>query len=324
MADQTITIPVSGTTTVSAQLAQGTAISNLSTNQAIWVSSQPNVQVNNGIRIGALGSLQWNGGPCYAIVESGTTPIKVSLSSSVQQITNPVDVATALSQQGVPNVLTGNIITSIGNNQPFDVSGYASVSGTIDIPAAGYLTIQFFDPTFTVRIFEKTYQFAAAYSGWLFTIPVHGPQMNLAYNGSGGAGGALNITLYGSNRTLSPESISFHHVYNQRSGSLSATTYTLGPPVATNGGLSSFNIRTTPQAITAGAVIGYQYYDFSNFALPGQVNVMQLANTKQMPQDDAGNYSIFVEAVIPPGVIQPVVTLDTAATTTFVIQGMVP
>lgn len=320
-------------TLISSGFPSGNVIYNTDSKNTVWVSSNPSVAAGQGTPVAPLGSVTWSASTAvYAVVDKGvTSPVVLTLSTDATNVDNPVAVGTAVAaellSQGVPSVLVGANISGIVNAQPFGVSGYASVAGTIDVPAAGYILIQYMDPTLSVVLFQKYYTFAGSYTQWPFSLPVYGPEMIISYVGAGGGGGPLSVSLYGTNRILPAKSYSDWQINNSLNQAFTAgTLYSVGTQFSTDGGPASFNIRCTPAVQTAKGVFGYQYYSNAGGA-PGSLKTMQLCDTTQMHIDDSGtNYSIYLNDVrLPAGVLQPTFQPDAAISSGIVvITGIVP
>ena len=327
MTDVTSTVLPGPAVTIGANLPGGFTIRNQSTTTAIWVSGSASVTPGNGMKLSALGSLTWTGGPCYAILDTPTGSATLSISNTTTAVTDPVAVAQAVNALGIPSVLTGSMITGVIDGEPFDVSNFATVAGTINVPAAGYVVIEFFDPTQTATLYEKKYVFGAKYNGWQFTTPVYGPLMSIYYNGAGGGGANITPYLFGTNRVLPLSSISDVSINASLNQALTANTvYPVGPPIATVGGLASFNLRCTPAIVSAKGTYGFQYWS-TNSGIPGALQSQTLCDTTQMHIDDSGtNSSIFLNNVlVPAGAIQPYYQPATAVASGIVVYtGMVP
>lgn len=208
MTDSTITINAGPPQQIGANLAQGYTIRNQSTTTGLWLRGDPTVAIGNGQKLGALGSILWNGGPCYAALDATTGSATVSLSTNTQQVNDPVAVAQAINLQGVPNVLTGTVIASgaslpsLGANQfgftGLDVSTYASVIIQFRPQSIG----QVFADCFTANVNTGGLEFpvtAFDTNGLTFVLPVTGPTLNFTWLSSLTG---LNYTIYGTNRAV--------------------------------------------------------------------------------------------------------------------------
>lgn len=323
MTDQTITLQPNAVQTISAQLAQATTITNQSTTESIWISSLPSVAVGNGQKVGALGSLQWAGGPCYGIVD-GSAPANVRLSSSVSQIVDPVSVAQAINAAGVPNVLSGGSVPVPGDGQ-WQVGQYASLSINLLTSGNGILKIAFFPPNNANPIYQETYTIGQGINGFLLVTNVYGSVMTITAQGGGFS--VTNLVVYGSNRAvprdkLVPSTLMLNagltQIYNAN------TRYTL-QSVVTPGGLATLNFRASAGLITAANVAtswGFEYYD----SIAGSLQFQNIVNNKAFTADALGNYGWTGEFLLPPGVISFQVSNDNIATVnaTAVMTGTLP
>lgn len=310
MTNTTVQVPVGNSATmISSGLPAGSTIFNTDTADAVWVSSSPSLTVGAGIQLTALGSATWSGGPVYAICNTGvTSPVLVNLSTDANNYQNPVAIGTAVSQQllnnGVPNVLTGSLISGVTVNAPFPVGGYGSVSFSINItaPSGGYVAItSWADSLATLAIKTDYVQAVYNWSHYFITVPVYGPYMSIQV---GNASIAINA-VYASNRVIpnvvSTTSTDFHwDVVNNTSYPV-GFTYP-GGVFATQGGPSTWYLRC---ASTFKGAFGYQYWDLQGANPPGQMTTMQFAATPQMQTDDGGNLSIVVQQNLPRGILQP-------------------
>lgn len=292
MSDQTLTVNAGPAQTVGANLANGYLIRNLSTSTKVWVSSDPGVQSGYGQPIGPLGSLIWNGGPCYAILDASTGSASLVLSTNTQQVVDPVSVAQAL------NLSTS--LTGFGNNAPVSVQGLGSVSGNIQIPGAGYLVVTFLatSANFASVVYERIYTFPNALSQWYFTTPVYGPYLQLQWVGAGTP--TFNY-IYGTNQALPPDVFT----KNGASGSLNMTYPTgltvIGQNIASRGGVVTIRVAVATALVTAGGEFGIQYYDTTQNAISN----ISIVNSKQLTVDEGGNNVAYINGVsLPAGSFQ--------------------
>lgn len=322
MTDQTITVNAGPPQQIGSNLNSGYTIRNQSTTTAVWVSSQAGVTPGYGQKIGALGSLLWNGGPCYAALDTTTGSATLSMSTSTQQITDPVAIAQAVNAQGIPNVLTGSVLTPSSSSSTafvFSVSQYASIAATIFYTGYGQLVIQHLANNVPVYARRFTID-STAKNSIQFTTPVYGDTIQLIV--SGGTLAWTSSTVYGSNRQTPEKCINDTlSVVGSGNQSFTAnTTYKL-EAVTTVGGLASFNYRATPPVITNGSVWGFTFFDPTT----NSIGFQQIANSKQFAIDDSGtNYSWYGNFVLPAGIISFAFQSDTTQTAIIVMSGMLP
>jgi len=120
--------------------ADATIIYNTDDTNAVWIGSGPSLVPGLGLRLAALGSLQWSSkqGIPYAICDTGVTdPVTLNISDDVNTYSDPVaqGVATAeaVAALGIPvKVVTETIANGVqvlkGQSQSFDISKYSTVS----------------------------------------------------------------------------------------------------------------------------------------------------------------------------------------------------
>lgn len=113
-------------------------IYNTDTANAVWIANKNSVKPSLGMRLGPLGTLNWQktSGLAYACVDTGVAaPVVLNVSNDITDIVNPVDVATATAiailAHGVPNVILTETLFNGGlaNNGSIsmDVSGQGCV-----------------------------------------------------------------------------------------------------------------------------------------------------------------------------------------------------
>lgn len=294
-------------TPLTGALAEGALISNTDNTASVWVADNPGVAPGNGTRLGPLGSLSWSTpGPAYACVDTGViAAVGVSVSTDVATIDNPVDIATAtasaLALKGIPNVLTGALVystsTPLINFPAVDVSGYASVSITINMQGPGYVYYYFQDPSGLTTTGYRQFSVAAA-STVSITATVTGPIMYMGMS----SGIPCTAAVYASNRVL-PATFAFGGVATSVSGWadnatfawVSGTTQAIGNRLlSTNGGLhyARFNL-----ASTGGGYL--KCSDFTNIFPPGQN--FTIVDTNAFHAAPSSTLEIQMMIQLPPG-----------------------
>jgi hypothetical protein len=203
-------------------------------------------------------------------------PVNLTISDNAVNPVNPVDIATAtanaINAQGIPNVLTGKVVYSTGvpllTYPTIDVSGFASVSITINMSGPGYIYYWFEDVNGYTTSGYRQISIAAACSASI-TAPVTGPILYMGMSASTGATAAV----YASNRVL-PATFSFGGNPTSQSGWadnvtfawVNGTVQAIGNRLlSTNGGMhfARFNM--------AGTGGGYmKCSDFTNIFPPNQ------------------------------------------------------
>lgn len=173
-----------------APISAGSTIYNQDSNNGVWLSSVQSVSPNNGMFLGALGTLEWTKGQVWACVDTGVTqPVQLTISDDVSNITNPVELGAAIAAKllvtGVPNVLTEDTIYfGPQGNMTLDVSGYASL---VIAPTGNGLNYEFQAPGAVIG--------PNNFIGLPTIVPVIGP--SLAITAGSGIG---NLLVIGSNR----------------------------------------------------------------------------------------------------------------------------
>ena len=323
MTDITTTILPGPAQNIAAALASGFTIRNQSTTTAVWVSSNPNVSPGNGMKLSALGSLSWSGGPCYAVLDSTTGQATLSLSTSSSGVTDPVAIAQAVAAQGVPNVLTGGVLTPSRTSttlSEYNVTQYASVAATVLFNAGSQGVLHVKHSAAGTDVYNKQYNIGSSTINTIQILtPCYGDTLDII-----GANGVtlLDVVAYGSNRTSPDKCVTDTQMANSSHNQSYAanTVYTL-QAFTTNGGWASLNFRCTPGLITAGFTVGFQYYDPGTNSLVFQ----QFANNKQFSIDDSGSNSTwFGNAVIPAGIIALAIQFDAACNGIIVAQCTLP
>jgi hypothetical protein len=194
------------------KLEAGALLYNTDANNAVWLAATQAVAPNYGMRLGPLGTATWNGGPIWAVVDTGVaTPVQIAVSPDVTQLTNPVDVASAVAAklliQGVPSVsllTTLTTVTNVGNNISsgiLDVHLYASVMIRASSLHNFALRIdQYADAAGTILINTEYITCTDIVNPRSWHIPLSGIALKITTFNNGTAD--INYTVIGSNRTI--------------------------------------------------------------------------------------------------------------------------
>lgn len=328
MTQQNVSVPVgSSATLLNSNLPVNAVVYNSDTKSTVWISSNPSCSPGNGIPVPALGSVQWSGGAIYACVDAGvTSPVSLYLTTDATNYSNPVSIASAVAaqllKQGIPTVLTGTLISGITNNALFDVSGYSSIAGVLNVPGPCNINLIFWDGTGTIPLYEKQFTFVKAVTNFQFSSGVYGPQCTIG--SGGGGGGASSISVFGSNRSLPDRCYSSGPYYASLNTTYPGGSTALGSALFTNGGLSSLNIRCTSGPSTTGFLFGFQYWDSSQ-SVPGVLQTMWVCTSSELVADKSGNYNYETRFVLPAGYLQPMVlAFGSGFTGTITVTGTLP
>jgi hypothetical protein len=327
MTQQTIPVTPGITTTVNVQLATGATLYNTDSVNAVWVSTTPGVSPESGIRISPLGSLQWttDKASCYACLDVGVTQVvNLTVSTDTQNPVNPTDVATAtataLLAQGIPNVLTGDIIyngqlagTGWGAGQfsvvpkvfgtptdYMDFTKYASVMLAIYVQDACLLTLQWSDVNaggtiFTSQPYVITHAPATIYLAQTVKARNLTIQFSLPQLPNPG------LQVYASNRVI-PDGVTQSDVGYNSSIALTAwgasQQVEFGKAFASKGGTHGIRISSSYAPAVVKGFFGYRYIDELGNSFVNFVTSTHIAVT-----GPNGETEVFMNTVLPPGIL---------------------
>lgn len=213
MAERSVTIQPGQVNPLGDTLPAGTTLFNLDTKNAVWVSADPGVTAGRGAKIGAYGSVLWQGGACYAVVDTGVSVgVPMTLSDQAVSPVNPVDVAAALAARGVPSVLLGTTIVpgsvltmptdpSFPWQVPGSVDSYASVVVYLSSNKPQRLRLEWADTKSGMTLPGQSYILAGGGTQLALTlgINVRAPQLRFYFSDTSAT---VSAAVYGSNRTV--------------------------------------------------------------------------------------------------------------------------
>ena len=239
MSNQTVSVPTGATPTlINTGLNAGSIIYNQDTANTVWVSSNPSIVSGQGIPLGPLGSLTWNGGVVYAVAGTGvTTGTQLNISSDVGNLDNPVAIGAAVAAQllatGIPSVLIGKSVFSgviapmpspgISWVVPVSIGQYASLAMSFQSTVNQSITIAWVDSVTGQTISSRRYMLAAYpvdANQLKIETPVKADEMHIFFTDY--TAGSVTLQVYASNRAL-PERIAGTPPYYQ--GSIAGTAY---------------------------------------------------------------------------------------------------
>jgi hypothetical protein len=276
----TVSVPTNKFVEIARNLDSGTLINNTDANNAVWLSSSQTVRPGNGIRLGAFGTVQWLGGPCYAIIDTGVaTAVTLGISNEMQDLVNPVDVASAtaakLLLQGVPSVaLTSTLYnqSALGNGADtgiIDVSKYASLILITGGTQTYNIVMSFIMPDGTILIdnFSNIDNRGPGFTHAI-QIPLGGATSFRAQIASG-AGSTILLTIEGTNRFIEKAQF-IQRRYFTRLFNVPSANYGAGSiQVMITGDLhepywgwyGQWYYRVVNSGAGTGGTFGYQYID---------------------------------------------------------------
>lgn len=325
---QVISVQPNNTTTLSVSMSPGASITNTDPVNAVWLDDTPGVAPGYGLRLGPKGSTNWTAPthPVYACTDTGvTSPVTVTISDTMQDTNNPVDIGVAVSQQllanGVPNVLTGKVLFSQanppliaaaqGDNVICDTSGYASIMVTIsnkNIPVK--ITCSFADE-YRALMTERTYHMTVGNRSLKLQIPVTGPKFVIKVST---ADPLANLHIYGSNRTTVEKVTARTPITNYSTGTVAWTAGQIAAltDMTTDGGLTQ--IRWVVGGTGTGQLGVY------NVNEDGTLNAIALLDTNSpgAHTSTVSGTEVHTQIITPPGNILFLFIARTAAS--YIVQ----
>lgn len=327
MTQQTIPVTPNVVTTVNVQLQVNATLYNTDTVNAVWVATTPGVSPGTGIRIGPLGSLQWttDKAPCYACLDTGVTvAVPITVSTDTANPVNPADVATAtataLLNQGIPNVLTGDIIYNdsltgttwgagefavipklqITPTDYMDFTRYASVMLAVYVQDACLLTLQWSDVNAGGTIFtSQPYVITHAPATIYIAQTVKARNLTLQFSKTQFPSPGLQV--YASNRVI-PDGmtqcdVGYNSTIAARAWGVSEQV-DFGKAFASKGGLHGLRLSSSFAPAVVKGFFGYRYIDESGNSFVNFVTSTHIAVT-----GPNGETEVFMNTILPPGIL---------------------
>lgn len=300
-----------------APLKRTATIVNLDLNNTMWVGSAANTGPNVGQPIAAQGSIEWTGQQVYASVDSGVTaPIKFTISEDIQNYQNPVGVAQAIAQQGVPLVFTEEgvpgaspVTVTAGNvSAAIDVHKYATLyisAVNLDAASPCIIELQFLAPDNTV---SGTVNLSGRFSSFNIqpvAVPVQGTQLFIINNSAHN----VQLDIQGTNRPSTrvyelTDQLQFQQVTTGAIGFVAGTLNNLGDlNIPRTGQITITFLNTNP----AGVKGRFGLQDVNGLFI-------QLASTANMPVDSLGEAYQVVNVNVSPLPVRLVFAADTSGT----------
>lgn len=315
MTVQTFPVAPGQVTPLTGSMPAGAVVINTDANNAVWIGDTPSAAPGNGVRLGPRGSMTWTtaGAPAYAAPDTGNTAaVLVTVATDISAVDNPVDigvsVATQLLQNGVPNVLVGDVLLSGAALLPYnmDVSRYASLQLTFYVSSPGALNISFVAHGVPVSTSILNIDIASGFVS--ITMPVEGPLLSITFNASGAYS---LVTMWGSNRSTG--ALRLTGTTPSFSAGLGTMPFTNGqtvklPPVlTTNGGPHWFraNISGT----------GKGYFAYTDYTQNVSAQTMYFIDSNNSHAAASGSgVDINQLIVLPPGMYRLIWLSQIAAT----------
>lgn len=316
MSDQSLNL-VRNVTTISVALDANSTIYNADSVNAVWVSPYPSVAPGIGMRIGPKGSLVWNNRTaCYGVADTGvTSPVPINVSTSISQLTNPIDVATAVAAQllatGIPSVFVGDLlynqIITVNSGSfvlPNFVDRYASLSiKLISRNRRQRWTVDYYDEPSGVTTYSKDFVQGYYDNGATGMIQldsvVRGDRLRINWTDTTEVNGII-ILVYGSNRQVKEGITQIDTLYGSSLPSQSFsqfTSVTLPDVFYTNGGVANVYIATN--STTATGYLEALYLDAS-----GAFTRYTLASVNVAANGPYGESTYQGQITMPAGVYQ--------------------
>lgn len=328
MTQQIIHVTPNVVTTVNVQLAVGATLYNTDTVNAVWVANNPGVSPTSGIRIGPLGSLQWttDKAPCYACLDTGVNvAVPITVSTDTANPVNPADVATAtataLLNQGIPNVLTGEMIygdqlpmsavtygdyctvpiTFADSGVYMNLSGYASVMLAIYVQTACLVTVEWSDVDAGGSIYTSQPYVMTHTGGAYLYIAQNVKSKNLNIRFSVTQASNPYLFMFASNRVLSDGVTQYDAGYNStipnRVWGVTEQVNFSGK-FESKGGLHGIRLSSSFGLAVCKGFFGYRYVDAQGVSF-----VNFITSTHAAVAGPNAETEIFANVILPPGVL---------------------